>query len=180
MAHITKPCPECGGTESVRDTSTSICQQCKNLIAFAKQRQKDDAKKNGEEVLVRTKEKSYALPSYYVTVGESPHHSIRDRLQKALHAVIMAQARPAQYPYEAKDATDVPTIPKGDRSHDWVTYVYMRRDQALAMIELEEAMREYITTGAAASYENGRNLLLSIAGGKISMNELNEKHTKKS
>jgi hypothetical protein len=78
-----------------------------------------------------------------------------------------------------KDAIKVPTIPKGDRNHDWVTYVYMRRDQALAMVELEEAMRAYIIAGAEASYEEGRNLLLSIAGGKISMDELNNEHTKK-
>ncbi len=47
------------------------------------------------------------------------------------------------------------------------------------MIELEEAMREYIAAVGAESYEAGRNLLLSIAGGKISMDELNNEHTKK-
>jgi hypothetical protein len=184
MARVTKPCPECGSADSIRDTPTSICRRCKNLIAFAIQRQKDDAKKDTKEVLVRTRERAYALPGYYVTVGENPHHSFRERLEKALHAVIMAQARPSNIdkypcPDDVEGAIDVPTIPKGNRDHDWITYVYMRRDQALAVIELEEAMREYITAGAAASYEEGRNLLLSIAGGKISMDELNHEHTKK-
>jgi hypothetical protein len=63
MARVTKPCPECGGTDSIRDTPTSICRRCKNLIAFAIQRQADDAKKDRKEVLVRTRERAYALPA---------------------------------------------------------------------------------------------------------------------
>jgi hypothetical protein len=184
MARVTKPCPECGGTESIRDTPTGICRRCKNLIAFALQRKEDDAKKDGKEVLVMTKERSYALPGWYVAVGENPEHTIRERLQKALHAVIMTQARPSNIdkypcPDDVEDAIEVPKIPKGHRDHDWVIYMYMRKDQAEAVIELEEAMREYIAAVGAESYEAGRNLLLSIAAGKISMNELNNEHTKK-
>jgi hypothetical protein len=184
MARVTKPCPECGGTESIRDTPTSICRRCQGLIAFAKQRMEDDAKKDRKEVLVMTRERSYALPGWYVDVGDNPDHTIRERLQKALHAVIMAQARPSNIdkypcPDDVKDALDVPKIPKGYRSHDWVIYMYMRRDQAQAVVELEEAMREYIIAGAAASYEKGQDLLMSIAQGRISMDKLNEAHTKK-
>jgi hypothetical protein len=184
MAHVKKPCPECGGTDSLRDTPTSICRQCKGLIAFAKQRREDDARRDGEEVLVRTRERSYALPGYYVKVGENADHAVRERLEKALHAVIMAQARPSNIgnypcPKDVKDAIDVPTIPKGCSNHDWVSYRFMRRDQALALIELEEAMRAAIESAAEASYEKGQNLLISIAEGRVSMSELNEAHTKK-
>lgn len=181
MAHVTKPCPECGGTDSIRDTPISICRRCKGLIAFALQRKKDDAKRDGEEVLVRTKERSYALPGYYVQVGANPDHPVRERLEKALHAVIMAQSRPSNIgkypcPKDVEDAVHVPTTRKSDRDHDWITYVFMRKDQAMALVELEEAMREYIMAGAAASYEEGRNLLLSIAAGKLSMDDINKAH----
>jgi hypothetical protein len=44
---------------------------------------------------------------------------------------------------------------------------------------IDEAVRDALKVMADEAYENGRNLLLSIAGGHVSMNELNEKHTKK-
>lgn len=184
MARVSKPCPECGGTESIRDTPTSICRRCKNLIAFARERQEADAKLDGQDVLVFTRERAYALPGYFVKVGESPHHNIRERLEQALHAAIMAQARPSNIdkypnPDDVKDAIQVPKIPEGHRSHDWGCYMVMRRDQALAMVELELAMREYIEATAAASYEKGQDLLISIAQGRISMEKLNEAHTRK-
>lgn len=184
MSRVSKPCPECGGTESIRNTPTDICRRCKNLIAFAKQRMEDDAKKDRKEVLICTKERSYALPGYYVKVGENADRAVRERLEKALHAVIMVQARPSNIdkypcPDDVEDAIRVPTQPNGDRSHDWITYMYMRRDQALALIELEEAMRAAIESTAEASYEKGQDLLISIAQGRISMDKLNEAHTKK-
>lgn len=177
MARVTKPCPACKGTDYPR-AADGICSECQRTIAWAKMRQADDAKKNGEEISVMTKEVHYALPRYFTKHGSVSSH-VTEKLSKALHALIMTMARKGGS-HQAE--MHVPEWPK-DREHygihDWRMPVVMRKDQAEAVNALDKAFREFTEAVSEESYEEGRNLLLSIAGGKISMDELNKEHTKK-
>lgn len=177
MARVTKPCPACKTTEYPR-AADGICSECERTIAWAKMRREDDAKKNGEEISVVTKEVHYALPRYFVSHGRVQDNTDQ-LLSRALHALIMTMVRKGG----RHDATmRVPEPPKdnmGNSIHDWKMYVVMRKDQAEAVNALDKAMREFTTELADDAYNEGRNLLLSIASGDMSINELNEKHTKK-
>lgn len=180
MPRTHKPCPACGGTDSIRDSAKGICRKCKGLIAFAIQRQKDDALLNGKEVLIKTKERDYAIPGYYPKVTVPLPSDVTSRLKRALYTSIMAQSRPAAggYPNEAlQAAVEVPSLRgySGSSVYEWSCLRWMRKDQAEAMVELDAAMRAVLEAATAAGYEKGQNLLLSVAAGDVSVNELNKK-----
>ncbi len=175
MGRVTKPCPACKGTEYPR-SADGICSECERIIRWAKMRQEDDAKKNGEEISVMTKEVHYALPRYFAGHGRVPH-AIEEKLSRALHVLIMTMARKGG---SHNASLQVPEWPKGrDGSWEWKVPMIMRKDQAEAINALDKAFREFIASLSDESYEEGRNLLLSIAAGKLSMDELNNEHTKK-
>lgn len=177
MARVTKPCPACKGTDYPR-AADGICSECQRIIAWAKMRQADDAKKNGEEISVMTKEVHYALPRYFTKHG-SVSSLVTEKLSKALHTLIMTMARKGGS-YQA--TIQVPEWPKGSEGssiYDWKMPVIMRKDQAEAVNDLDKAFREFVAAVSEAGYEEGRNLLMSIASGKISMAELNEQHIRK-
>lgn len=175
MARVTKPCPACRGTTYPRAVD-GICSECQRIIAWAKMRQADDEKKNGEEISVVTKEVHYALPRYHYEHGHI-EHDIDDCLSKAMHALIMTMARKGG----AYNATEwvPPEDAYGSRRHELRAYMVMRKDQAEAVNALDKAFRAFVAAVSEAGYEEGRNLLLSIAAGKISMDELNSEHVRK-
>jgi len=175
MARVTKPCPACKSTKYPRDKD-GICTECEHIIAWAKMRQADDTKKNGEEVSITTKEMPYAMPRYNYKHGDV-NGGIEEKVPKAMHTLIMTMAR------KGGDYNNNFYVPA------WIKTTYnpyehkipmiMRKDQAEAVNALDDAFREFVAAVSQAGYEEGRNLLLSIAGGKISMDEINNEHTKK-
>ena len=175
MARVTKPCPACKSTDYPRPAD-GVCQECQRIIAWAKMRQADDAKKNSEEVSVMTKERHYALPRYNYEHGRIDG-DIEEKVSEALHALIMTMARKGG---DHDSDFYVPAgIKKSYSPYEWRIPMIMRKDQAAAVNALDDSFREFVAAVSQAGYEEGRNLLLSIAGGKISMDELNNEHIPK-
>lgn len=175
MARVTKPCPACKSTEYPRDKD-GICSECERIIAWAKMRQADDAKKNGEEISVMTKERHYALPRYNYEHGHIKGDT-EEKVSKALHTLLMTMMRRGG---DHNIDLYVPAaIKKSYSPYEWRIPMIIRKDQAEAVNALDDAFREFVAAVSQAGYEEGRNLLLSIAGGKISMDELNNEHIPK-
>jgi hypothetical protein len=175
MARVTKPCPSCKGTTYPRDVD-GVCSECERLIRYAKRKHAEE-QADADMIDVETKEVHYAIP-YYGTAHASVPSNVRDPLTKAMHALIMTTSHSGG----SQGGPLVPEYPKGKEHygiHEWKTYRRMKRTTAEAVNALDKALRDVLEFVDADAYENGRNLLMQIASGSISMNELNEKHTEK-
>lgn len=174
MARVTKPCPSCKTTEYPR-AADGICSECERKIRFAEKKYAED-QADADMIDVNTKEVYYALPGYYGLSHASLPSKLHDQLKRAMHAMIMATSRSGG---NVKGMC-VPEWPRTcEKSYDWRTDRRMKRATAEAINELDKAFREVLKAVADDAYENGRNLLMQIASGSISMEELNTKHTEK-
>lgn len=185
MAHVTKPCPACKTTDHIRDSATDICRHCKKEFEFARVCRQRDAKIESEkgDVEVVTISTYYGISGYYHHPQGALNHVAQERLQKAIFQILLMLGHNRienDYPGDLKKRFTVPKLGNRDRAWEYYRSVQtMQKTHADAFNELDEAIRDAIKVMADEAYENGRNLLLSIAGGHVSMNELNEKHTKK-
>lgn len=176
MARVTKPCPACKSVEFPRHAD-GICSECERLIKFAKKKYAED-QADADMIDVETKEVFYALPGYYGLAHASIPSKYHDQLKKAIHGLIMATSHSGGY----QGGLRVPEWPKGQEGHgvhDWRLDRRMKRTTAEAVNAVDKAIREVLKFVDADAYENGRNLLMQIASGSISMEELNDKHTEK-
>lgn len=171
MPRVRKPCPGCQGTDSIRKSADTVCNDCARLLQLAKDRLAEDAARDTGEITVLTKERYYALPACYPAEG-SIEHDNHDRLKKALHSLIWSLSRPCRE-HSNEEHLEVPTWT--DSSRDWGIYRTMRRDQAEMIVALDAAIRAAVDDVSASAYEKGRNLLMSIAEGRVSMDEMNER-----
>lgn len=187
MAHVTKPCPACKTTEHFRDSATDICRHCKKELEFARKCRERDATIEAEkgDVEAVTVNSYYGIGGYYHHPQGSLPHVAQERLQKAIFRIMLILGcNRIDDHYHLGDLKKRLTVPKMNEKKERAWEYFrstqtMQKTHAEAFNELEESIREAIKAMADEAYENGRNLLLSIAGGHVSMNELNEKHTKK-
>jgi hypothetical protein len=173
MPRITKPCPECGGTEHLRASPTSICNGCKRDIAYGKRRREDDERMAGVEVTVETKEAWYALPRYNGTHG-SPSRETHDAAQRTLLALIATVSRVGSIPGEIVHVPAKSEYTESSRLYEWRQSRVMRKDVAEAIVNLDRAIRAMVRSASDEAYEEGQDLLGNLATGRMSLEALNK------
>ncbi len=177
MSRVKKPCPACKTTDHHRQDADSICCKCQSIFKEAREMIERDAKVDKTEVAVSTCERAYALPNWYhLSAHAMPSTQTNDLLQKAFFGLITSVIRrevPGTIFTENKDLLPVPPLEKGDR-REWQMRAVMTKANAKAINDLDAAIRSALKEVAEEAYEKGQNLLLGIAGGDVSMNDLNK------
>jgi len=172
MGRITKPCPACKTTDHHRQAVDGICSHCEQELAWAVRERARQAVLAPDEITVVTPKVDYAIPSYMPRLGSSPELHNRDRLKRAMHAVIQAVSRPAQaWQHGGR------RLPQGFT--EWAEGRVMPVAVADAIDELDQSIRVVIDDVGAGSLQQGQNLLMNLAAGAITMDTFNEAGTQR-
>ncbi len=176
MSRVKKPCPACKTTDHHRQDADSICCQCIKELQQAKDLYAASKKIDKSEVYVNTFERAYALPGFYHIIhGVNLTSESKEKLQKAIHDIIMSGIIRRTDDAQMYDKTPMQVPPVAQHgSYDWSIRVIMSKIHAKAVCDLDAAIRVALEEVATAAYEKGQNLLLGIAGGDVSMNDLNK------
>lgn len=163
-----KPCPGCGSTRYrlVKD----VCDDCKATLRVGRTvTQEEQTKAEAVKLYRLTKE----WPSFYApNGGDELRHAF-----EALARVVMRPVRSKKDPLD-QDVEELPptcdlvhyfsTNPEG--SSVWTS----SRRVAAAITKLDLAVRKALAACKELGEQDGSNLLLQIASGKISVNDLTE------
>lgn len=177
-----EPCHCCGGTLHQRPKD-SICSDCKKLVADAQaMRDAVDAQAaSGEAMPFYTHERDYALPHI-------PNVGSNDGLKQAFHKLSELVSTPTtERPPMVRDPgkfarpTDKITEDKwflwasnNLRSHDWTCQRTFNPAVADAIRTLFLATRDATDKAYKEGHRDGRDLLMQLAAGEITMDKLND------
>ncbi len=179
MTRIKKPCPGCKLTMHHRPSVDDVCVQCQERLKTAVEIEEFKAANKGAgNVVVQTVERHYALPNL--------HHYCQDlgsenstKLTEAFHELITINIEQKLADnYAKKPDLFVPPYEKNERL-DWAITAVMPKRQAVAINALWKAICEVLGNVSEQAHDRGRNLLLGVATGDITVNALNEATSRK-
>lgn len=170
----TKPCHGCGST--LPHWSDHVCDECAKAIKGYKTIMEERAAA-GDMVDMLSKERYYALPS----IGYACDSEIRDLIKRRVHQLTQWLSVPS----ETVSSYGLPQIFRFGGSgaskdeHQWQTVVRIRPEYAEAIGELYQAIGTALDQAEKRGHQEGRSLLLSLAGGHITTDEFNDKAIRK-
>jgi hypothetical protein len=174
MAHGTfKPCPGCREEKGYRGVN-DVCSDCQALLRLGRAvKQEDEAKAEAGKLFRLTEE----WPSFYIPSGDP---STGRKLRKAFEVLARASlkaVRSRKDPY-TKDVESLP--PTSNLCHYFSTHdpratVWTGTARlAAAIVDLDDQVRKALALSREIGEQEGSNLLMQIAQGKLSVNDLTE------
>jgi hypothetical protein len=165
-----KPCHGCG-QEGYRAVD-EVCSECKALLRVGRAvKQEDEAKAEARKLFRLTQE----WPGFYIPSGDQ---AAGRNLRKAFEELARAALRPVRSrkdPY-TEDVQSLP--PTSDLCHYFSTHdpkatVWTGTARlAGAITDLDDQVRKALALSRQIGEQEGSNLLLQIAQGKLSVNDL--------
>jgi hypothetical protein len=173
MAHGTfKPCHGCG-EEGYRAVD-EVCKKCRGLLRAARAIQQDEEAKAEAGKLYRL---THEWPAFYIPSNDPETGlQLRQAFERLAHSVLRP-VRSKKDPYDP-DVLELP--PKGDLVNYFSTFdpkatVWTGTARtARALVNLDSQVRKALSLSREIGEQEGSNLLMQIAQGKISVNELTE------
>lgn len=164
-----KPCPGCG--EAGWRGTNEVCSDCLGLMADGKKWREAIAKKEAEG-----ESEVYSLPyKFRINYFEVREHgrAASVRLGAAMAQVAKLVSEPCAWQYGRSVARLLITNP-GRASDSDLESFRINPAMAAALQELDQAIRSALNETAATSEKKGSNLLLQLAAGKITADEIND------
>jgi hypothetical protein len=172
------PCHGCGQGEN--HEKDQVCHRCKRLLAIARESLEQAARAEAEGTLkpFTWVGVAWAMPGYY-GMGVDGR-----QVQQAMFGIVAALSRlmpegTSQGEYPGGDSSQPfdywPAVIQGGRDdyRDWRRVVQMRPVDQAAVQALDTAMREAIGAAYDAGKKAGRNLLMGLASGEVSVGKFN-------
>lgn len=165
---VKKPCAGCGETPQYGREKDKVCDYCERLLEEArKAREKADRQKGAFVALPRSIDgysSSHERARYWEGSSEG--------ISAAFGEMLRALAKPCSAP---RGAAVSQLFDKPDQSYGAnVEVVEMGKDAVKAVRELDKRIRTAIDEALRKGYEDGQNLLATLASGEISMKEFND------
>jgi hypothetical protein len=158
------PCHACG--DEGNRPKNSVCGKCRSIFERALRREAEVAAA-GEDVIVRSCERAYAMPYLrHETARGDP--SGENPIRKPMLRLSEVISEPAIHATDAQDLW-------GDGRYDWVTYRRMPRAAFEAMRDAYDAIGKALTAAHREGHREGRDLLLQLAAGEITNDEFNDR-----
>jgi hypothetical protein len=174
MAHGTfKPCPGCKQEQGYRGTN-DVCDDCQALLRVGRAVTQEQEAQAEKGVLFRLTEE---WPTFYIPSGEPETGAKLRRAFEKLARTGLRAARSKSDPY-MKGVEPLP--PTSDLCHYFSTYDPRAslwtgtRRLAEAITELDLQVRKALSRAREIGEEDGKNFIMQIAQGKLSMNDLTE------
>lgn len=170
MGETWKECPGCG--EKGRRTRDKVCSACERLLAIGRAVKDEDLKKADKGATFRL---SASWPSIYSPGGDPGDRSLEKAFQEVAQAALK-RLKSKVDPYQ-KDGEALPPASNSVHynSHDIGASLWTgSRRLADALTALDTAVRQAILDAYKSGEEAGADLLLRLAGGHVSVNDLTE------
>lgn len=170
MRTTTKPCPGCGG--STPRQPDRVCIRCVTDITIGRE----------ERAIARTALGPLVL--YRLREGEWPGYFVPAKQQKDLCSSMFRMAfeclTPSRDEWDpwSKDVIEIPE--QSGQVHYFSTYsdnplvMVGRSSQVAAINALDEAIRNAIAAVREEARQDGKNMLLQLARGEVTISQLNE------
>jgi|SRR5215217_355739 len=159
------PCHGCGSTFG--RPKDGLCQDCQAALSEAQKMAKERkaAAERGTGV-VRAREVAYALP--YLM------HEPREKDEtKTIRGALLVLSNAVSTPVLGYPGSEVKDLWPGQRESSWATYRHMDPLLAKKFADLFTAIAKGMDHAYSEGAENGRNLLMGLASGKITNDEFN-------
>ncbi len=180
MTRIKKPCPGCKLTMYHRPSVDDVCVQCAKRLKTAVEIEEFKAANKGSgNVVVQTVERDYALPNLHHYCQDLRSESAAE-IKHAFHELIMINVEQHLTDnYAKKPDMFVPPPIEQNARLDWAITAVMPKRQAVAINALWKAVCQVLGNVSEQAHDRGRNLLLGVATGDITVNALNEATSRK-
>lgn len=161
----TKPCHGCGSTSP--HWSDRVCDNCAKAIKSFNEIEAQ-RKAAPDTAVMWGKEREYALP--YL-----PHvrHASPEPIAAGFLQLQRALSTPADYQSAMENIFNFSRPVDSSRQHEWRCAVRIRKDHAAVLGSTYEAVSTALDRAYAEGHAAGRNLLSSLASGRITPDEFN-------
>lgn len=171
------PCPGCKTGQ--RHPKDSVCSDCKQLMATgaaAVKKAAGDAAAGTVQPFIWAST-YWCIPYYY---GPGVDCS---RVQAVLFDLVamVSDMQPEgtakgeyKQPGDHRTFECWPAVIEGHKYHDWVRVVHMKPKDREVIQALDQVLRDTMAGAYAAGKRDGRNLLLGLASGEVSVGGFNE------
>jgi hypothetical protein len=169
-----EPCPGCG--KDHKRKKEKVCDECENAIAKWNAHVANQAEL-GEEKPYIMNGRSHALPYIqYEGEGRQYGHPDREPLRSRFFELSMLLSTPSDATYQDKPERLWPheRMKTTYRMDDYNVYRNMKPVIAKLLGDLYFEVNETVQTAHAKGVAEGKNLLLSLAGGHITNDEFNK------
>lgn len=164
-----EPCPGCGG-DTVRKKD-KVCGACAEKIEKWESYQASQSKL-GETTAYAMNERAYALP-YVPYETEGRETSSRDPIRERFFDLSMLMSSPSEATYKDKPPSLWPHEQLNASRNEWRIYRDIKPEIARLLGELFYEVAITTTSAYRKGVSDGKNLLLSLASGKITNDEFN-------
>jgi hypothetical protein len=167
-----KPCHGCG--QEVWRAATEVCDECKALLRAGRGVTQEDQVQASKGPLFRLTEE---WPGFYIPSGEPGDGRRLRKAFEVLARTALRAVRSKKQPY-GEGVESLP--PTGDLVHYFSTYDPKAslwtgtRRLADAIVELDIQVRKALELSRTIGEKDGSNLLMQIAQGKLSVNDLTD------
>lgn len=182
--HTYDPCPGCGGgpTSYMGRPKDRVCDVCREALDKWAAYKANASAKADERVYV-TQERDYGFPhiSHEVETRDAQGHRLGYGIRSPLHALHMLLSSPLAEPTDwqeikARGDEAYTYRPSRDSGYGSGFATYRRFPVAVAEVlrELHAGIMDSMAHAHAQGANAGRNLLLSLASGRITNDQFNE------